>query len=214
MSISRQGEISWEAVTDGGYQNRREDIVATVDGIKIGEWGTIPWSEIDEARAVATKKSRLDIFNEQYEAAVRLGAELTGLCTVRDAISFMFDKKYDINQLYYQHDGKDWTVELRVVGVNEIGNAIGETVTGSAPVTTGISSSFTNSENPSAKTCISCANSTDNYFCKVTVNPIDGELSSCFDARRSALNVIHECIPVFGKTKACGLDGNLWEPKQ
>lgn len=209
MSINREDE-TWVFVTPCGTDN----ITATAEGLDVGDLGTIPWNEIDEARAVATKKDRLDIFNEQYEAAVRSGAELAGLCTVRDAISFMFDKKCDINQLYYQRDGKEWTIELRIVGVNEIGNTIGETVTGNTSVATDGASYFAGNENSPPRICITCKHherlEIAGDSCKAMIYPVYGDPASCDDVRR---NGAIDCIPASGGEKKCGLDGNLWEPK-
>lgn len=97
MSIKRESETSWELVTSCGEHNSYDDITATKDGLEIGYFGDIPWAELDEARAIATKQSLLAVLNEQLAAAIKagaeLGAELTGLCTVRDAVALMFEQK-------------------------------------------------------------------------------------------------------------------------
>ncbi len=115
MSLKRENETSWEMVTAHGERNEYDSVTATKDGLEIGYCGEIPWCELDEARAIAAKKSCLAVFDEQLAEAQKAGAELTGLCTVRDAVAFMFEKKSDVMEMYYRHGGKEWNVELRIL---------------------------------------------------------------------------------------------------
>lgn len=115
MSLKRESETSWEMVTACGERNQYDDVTATKDGLEIGYCGEIPWTELDEARAIATKKSVLAIFDEQLAAAENAGAETTGLCTVRDAVALMFENKSDVMEMYYRQGGKEWNIELRIL---------------------------------------------------------------------------------------------------
>ena len=51
MDLKRESKTSWEMVTTHGERNQYETISATKEGLEIGYCGTIPWNEIDEARA-------------------------------------------------------------------------------------------------------------------------------------------------------------------
>lgn len=48
-------------------------------------------------------------------------------------------------------------------------------------------------------------------LCREMIYPITGDYAACYDVR---IGSVINYIPVSGKDKACGLDGNLWEPKQ
>jgi len=54
MSLKRESKTTWEMVTVCGERNEYETISATKEGLEIGYCGTIPWSEIGEARALVT----------------------------------------------------------------------------------------------------------------------------------------------------------------
>lgn len=41
--------------------------------------------------------------------------DMTGLCTVRDAAALMFEKKSDVLEMCFLHEGKKWNVEIRIL---------------------------------------------------------------------------------------------------
>jgi hypothetical protein len=102
-------------VTSHGDRNEYDSVTATKDGLEIGYCGEMPWGDLDEARAIAAKKSRLAVFDEQMAAAQKAGAELAGLCTVREVVSLMFEKQTDVMEMFFRHEGKEWNVEIRIL---------------------------------------------------------------------------------------------------
>jgi len=119
VRLKREDETSWEMVTSNGDRNEYDSVTATKDGLEIGYCGEIPWEELDEARAIAAKKSCLAVVDEQLEAAQKAWSDLTGLCTVRDAVAFMFEKKTDALEMYFLHEGKKWHVGIRILQVED-----------------------------------------------------------------------------------------------
>ena len=45
--------------------------------------------------------------------------DATGLGTVRDTVSFMFEKKTDWMEMYFQHEGKKWNIEIRITRIED-----------------------------------------------------------------------------------------------
>ena len=65
-----------------------------------------------------------------------------------------------------------------------------------------------------ARTCVTCKHHEIQAYgdlCREMIYPITGDYAACYDVR---IGSVINYIPVSGKDKACGLDGNLWEPKQ
>lgn len=48
--------------------------------------------------------------------------DTTGLCTVRDAVSYMREGKTDICEMCFLHQGLEWNVEIRILRSEESSN--------------------------------------------------------------------------------------------
>ena len=66
--------------------------------------------EIDIPKEMAEQaRNRMALRREMLEAGVDFTGEResdedrTGLCTVRDAVAFMFEKKSDVMEMYFRH---------------------------------------------------------------------------------------------------------------
>lgn len=68
---------------------------------------------LEALRAIETKKSRPAIFDEQLAEAEKSGVELTGLCTIRDVVYDMFNYNTDKMEMFFQHQGKRWSVQIK-----------------------------------------------------------------------------------------------------
>ena len=68
---------------------------------------------------------RMSLLREMYAAGVEFSYEResdedrTGLCTVRDAVSFMFENKTDVMEMYFRHEGREWNVEICILRAEE-----------------------------------------------------------------------------------------------
>ncbi len=104
MTIRKTTETAWEH-TSAGYGNVDEhlDIEATAEGLEI-DCDTIPWQDIDKARAALRKSCEEDA---------------TGLCTVRDAVAAMMEYKGDRMEMNFIQDGKRINVELHITSVKD-----------------------------------------------------------------------------------------------